>query len=95
MGEQETNTPSRQSLSGEFIERRGKAGGETHRERQRDAERKRYRKKREVGGVLPFKGSVYYCLPCMHCVMHCQVLKGWGQVHLDNNNNLLIIAKTS
>lgn len=27
--------------------------------------------------------------------MHCQILKGWDQVRLDTNNNLLIIAKAS
>lgn len=71
--------PCRQSLHGELIERRGKGkeetglwGQEWWRRRKRETEecreRKIKRKKREIGGVSPFKGAGY-CLPSIHGVV--------------------------
>lgn len=59
-------------------EKEVREGREEEREREggkRDAEREEKRKKREVGRVLPFKGTGY-CLPCMWG--DCQVPQGVG-----------------
>lgn len=47
-GRRETDTPCRQNLSGEFLERKGKGREEERKkERQRDAERGRGRRERD------------------------------------------------
>lgn len=84
-GRRETDMPCRQNVCGEFIERKGR---KEVRKRERQMQREEEEEEREVGRVLPYKGTGY-CPPCTQAWCTLSGPQGAGPFCLDANKQSL------